>query len=123
MGLEDNDETFFEAFSDEWERGSHRSGSPKISLRNHRTSTTHPPSHTPADPDDLIIHSARELPEVRKLVNDHMTPEERQLKHFTRKNLMKLPNWHQWREADDLQLDTHLKAAAVPLATQQQPKD
>ncbi len=71
------------------------------------------PSSTPADPDDLTLYSADELLEMRKLANDHMTPEERELKSFTRKNLMKLPNWDEWQAADDLQLDTHFKAGTI----------
>ena len=71
------------------------------------------PSYTPADPDDMVQHSADELLEMRKLSNDHMTPEERELKSFTRRNLMKLPNWDQWQAADDLQLDTHFKAGTI----------
>lgn len=71
------------------------------------------PSFTPPDPDDLVVPSAAEMLEMRKLANDHMTPEERELKSFTRKNLMKLPNWEEWQAADDLQLDTHLKSGTI----------
>ena len=83
----------------------------RAALRN--IANTPLPSYTPSDPDDLVNHSADELLDMRKLSNDHMTPEERELKSFTRKNLMKLPNWEQWRDADDLQLDTHLKAGTI----------
>ena len=71
------------------------------------------PSATPADPPDLVWHTAAEMLEMRKLTNDHMTPEERALPSFTRKNLMKLPNWDQWQAADDLQLDTHYKSGTI----------
>ena len=83
----------------------------RAALRAHANAPV--PSYTPADPDDTVLHSPDELLEMRKLSNDHMTPEERELKSFTRKNLMKLPNWEQWRDADDLQLDTHLKAGTI----------
>ena len=81
------------------------------------------PSPTPADPDDLVMHSADELLEMRQLANDHMTPEERELPSFTRKNLMKLPNWDQWQAADDLQLDTHFKAGTIGHPVPRPPKD
>ena len=83
----------------------------RTAMRNH--ANTPLPSYTPPDPEDVIQHSAAELLEMRKLSNDHMTPEERELKSFTRKNLMKLPNWEEWRAADDLQLDTHMKAGTI----------
>ncbi len=81
------------------------------------------PSHTPPDKDDLKLHTAGELLAMRKIANEHMTPEERQLKHFTRKNLMKLKNWHQWQAADDLQLDTHFKAGTISHPVPRPPKD
>ena len=43
----------------------------------------------------------------RRLHTSGMTPEEQKLKHFTRRNLMKLPNWPVWDAAFDKQLDTH----------------
>ena len=72
-----------------------------------------PTGFTPADPDDLLVLPAPELLTVRKLTNDHMTEEEKQLKSFTRKNLVNLPNWLEWRAADDKQLDAHYKAGTI----------
>ena len=81
------------------------------------------PSHTPPDKDDLRLRTAGEMLAMRKLANEHMTPEERQLRHFTRKNLMKLKNWHQWQAADDLQLDTHFKAGTIGHPVLRPPKN
>ena len=53
---------------------------------------------------------------MRKLQNEHMTDEERELKSFSRKNLKKLSNWLQWRDADDSQLDAHFDAGAFGMA-------
>jgi hypothetical protein len=50
---------------------------------------------------------------MRKLVNDHMMDEERALPLFTRKNLMKLPNWPEWNAADRKQLDTHFDSGTI----------
>jgi hypothetical protein len=44
-----------------------------------------------------------------------MTPEERELKSFTRRNLQRLPNWPDWDAAFDAQLDAHLAAGALGL--------
>lgn len=66
-----------------------------------------PLGYTPADPDDLVTLSAFELLEMRRLQVQHMTDEERKLKSFTRRNLMQLPNWQEWRDADDKQLNAH----------------
>jgi hypothetical protein len=71
------------------------------------------PSATPADPDDLIEHSPTELLEMRKLSNDHMTPEEKELKSFSRKHLKTLPNFDQWVAADRKQLDQHFDAGTI----------
>ena len=78
---------------------------------------------TPADPDDLVPHSAAELLEMRKLSNDHMTDEERALPAFTRKRLMKLSNWPEWQAADDKQLDQHFDAGTIGMAVPRPPKD
>ena len=70
----------------------------------------------PCDPDDLVNYSAAELLEMRKLSNDHMTPEERNLKSFTRKNLQQHltpENFQQWVDADRKQLDAHFDAGTV----------
>ncbi len=69
--------------------------------------------YTPADPDDLLIYTAAELLEVRRLQNEHMTDEEKALPSFTRKNVMKLKNWLQWRDADDKQLNSHYESGAL----------
>ena len=53
---------------------------------------------------------------MRKLQNDHMTEEEKALKSFTRKNLMKLSNWSDWQAADDKQLDSHFDAGTIGMA-------
>ena len=71
------------------------------------------PGYTPADSDDLHVPSAETLLEMRRLQNDHMTEQERNLSSFTRKNLKKLDNWIEWRDADDKQLDAHFKAGAL----------
>ena len=42
-----------------------------------------------------------------------MTPEERNLNRFTRRNLQKLSNWPSWDEAFDAQLDAHCKAGTI----------
>jgi len=72
---------------------------------------------TPPDPDDASLptgwDSAERLQEVRKLVNDHMTDEERRLPSFSRKNLMTLSNWEEWRTADHKQLDFHYDAGTM----------
>ena len=68
---------------------------------------------TPPDPDDLRTHSPEDLLEMRKLVNDHMTDEERALPSFTRKNLMKLSNWDEWNAADRKQLDNHFDSGTI----------
>jgi hypothetical protein len=52
---------------------------------------------------------------LRRLQTDGMTPEERELKSFTRRNLQKLPNWDQWDEAFDAQLDAHRLAGAFEM--------
>ena len=62
--------------------------------------STPDPGCTLPDPDDLEEHAPEELLEIRKLTNDHMTEEEKNLKSFSRKNLMKLPNWVEWLAAD-----------------------
>lgn len=67
----------------------------------------------PGDPDDEVAYSAAQLLEMRQMANAHMTPEERQLKSFTRKNLMKLPNWAEWNKADRDQLDSHFDSGTI----------
>jgi hypothetical protein len=52
---------------------------------------------------------------IRRLQTDCMTPEERNLKSFTRRNLQKLPNWSDWDAAFDAQLDAHFEAGALGL--------
>ncbi len=78
--------------------------------------STPSPGATPPDPDDLHRPTPSQLVEMRKLVNDHMTEEERQLPSFTRKNLMKLSNWDEWNAADRLQLDTHFDSGTIGMA-------
>ena len=78
---------------------------------------------TPADPDDLIPHSAADLLEMRKLSNDHMTEEEKALPAFTRHRLMKLSNWADWQAADDKQLDQHYDAGTIGKAVPRPTKD
>ena len=80
------------------------------------TAASPSPGATPPDPDDLRPASAPELVEMRKLVNDHMTDEERALPSFTRKNLMKLPNWDVWNAADRQQLDNHFDSGTIGMA-------
>ena len=69
--------------------------------------------YTPADPDDLVLWSPDDALLMQRLQNDHMTDEERQLKSFSRKNLMKLSNWEQWREADETQLNAHFDSGTI----------
>ena len=76
-------------------------------------SVTDSPGCTPPDTDDLKFYSASELLEMRQLANEHMTPEERKLKSFSRKNVMSLPNWAEWRAADHKQLDSHFDAGTI----------
>ncbi len=73
---------------------------------------------TPPDPDDHIEEGApvRNWKDLRKLVNDHMTEEEKALPSFTRKNLQTLPNWAEWQAADDKQLDSHFDAGTIGMA-------
>ena len=73
-------------------------------------------SATPADPEDLSLHSASDLLEMRKLSNDHMTEEEKALPSFTRRRLMQLSNWLEWRAANDKQLDSHFDAGTIGMA-------
>ena len=44
---------------------------------------------------------------MKALLNEHLTPEEKKLKSFTRRNLKKLPNWDVWDAAHDKQLSAH----------------
>lgn len=81
------------------------------------------PDYTPADADDLEHLDAEQIMEMRKLANDHMTPEERALPSFTRKNLQTLPNWAEWQAADDAQLENHFKAGTIGKAVPRPPKD
>ena len=87
-------------------------------LRNFLRTTANTPSNgaTPPDPDDTHVPKAEDLLEMRKLINDHMTPEERALSSFTRKNLMKLPNWDEWNAADRKQLDSHFDSGTIGMA-------
>ena len=80
-------------------------------------------SATPADPDDLVSHSAADLLEMRKLSNDHMTEEERALPSFTRRRLMQLSNWPEWQAADDKQLNQHFDAGTIGKAVPRPTKD
>jgi hypothetical protein len=52
---------------------------------------------------------------LRHLQTDEMTPEERELKRFTCRNLKKLSNWKQWDEAFDDQLNKHLESGAFEM--------
>ena len=75
------------------------------------------PDATPPDRDDLLPTTDPEiLLEMRKLQNDHMTEEEKNLTSFSRKNLMKLQNWLEWRDADDKQLNSHFDAGTIGMA-------
>jgi hypothetical protein len=44
---------------------------------------------------------------IHRPQTDENAPKERDLKRFTRRNLMKLPNWSLWDGALDAQLDAH----------------
>ena len=78
---------------------------------------------TPPDPDDVVPLSAAELVDMRKLSNDHMTDEEKALPSFTRKRLMTLSNWPEWRAADFKQLDQHYQAGTIGKAVPRPTKD
>ena len=52
-----------------------------------------------------------------------MTNEERNLKSFTRKNLMKLSNWPEWQAADDKQLNSHFDAGTIGKAVPRPKQD
>ena len=71
------------------------------------------PAASPPDPQDLSQHTPSELLDLRRLQNEHMTAEEKQLRSFSRNNLMRLSNWLEWRDADDKQLDSHYEAGAI----------
>jgi len=79
--------------------------------------------HTLPDPDDLKEYSADELLEIRRLQNEHMTDKEKKLSSFTRKNVMRLANWKDWRDADDKQLDAHFDAGAIGKAVPRPQRD
>ena len=75
------------------------------------------PEYTPPDLEDTVpISDPKQLLEMRKLQNEHMTEEERNLKSFSRKNVMGLSNWKDWRDADDKQLDSHFDAGTIGMA-------
>ena len=73
------------------------------------------PMHRILDDDEDVVTrlTPDEVMTVHSMVNEHMTPEERNLKSFTRKNLMKLSNWEEWRAADFKQLDNHFKSGTM----------
>lgn len=50
---------------------------------------------------------------IQRLVNADMTPEEQRLKRFTRRNLMRLPNWPEWDAQFDAQLEQHYKDKTI----------
>jgi hypothetical protein len=58
---------------------------------------------------------------IHRLQTADMTPEERDLRRMTRRNLQRLPNWPEWDAAFDAQLDAHVAAgtfgAPVPRPT------
>jgi hypothetical protein len=58
---------------------------------------------------------------IQRLQTDCMIPEERLLKSFTRRNLMKLPNWPEWDAAFDAQLDAHFAAGALGMPVPRPP--
>lgn len=70
-------------------------------------------TYTPADSDDLRIRTAEELAEVRRLQNSYMTEEESNLSSFTFKQLRKLKNWEDWRQARNKQLDAHFDCGTI----------
>ena len=78
---------------------------------------TPPLDFTPPDPDDLVYPTTdEECIEIRRLQNKHMTDEEKALPSFTWKNLIRLSNWQEWRDADDKQLDAHFDAGTIGMA-------
>jgi hypothetical protein len=52
---------------------------------------------------------------IARLQTSGMTEEERNLKSFTRRTLMKLSNWADWDEAFDAQLDAHALTGVLGL--------
>ena len=76
---------------------------------------------TPPDPDDVREYSPEEILEMRKMTNDHMTPEERELKSFSYKAVRGLPNWQEWSDAHDKQLDTHFHHGTIGKAVLRPP--
>ena len=50
---------------------------------------------------------------IHRLQTETMTMEERRLKRFTRRNLLRLPNWSSWDTAFDAQLDAHRQAGTL----------
>ena len=69
--------------------------------------------YTPPDPEDLKLYSADELLEIRKMVNEHMTPEERNLKSLSTKATRSLPNAEEWIKADFTQLNAHFDSGTI----------
>ena len=82
---------------------------------------SHAQDCTPPDPDDLKSYTASELLKVRRLINQHVTDAECDLKSFSRRNLKKLENWKQWLEAEWKQLDAHFDASAIGKAVPRPP--
>ena len=73
------------------------------------------PAH-PSDPELLSLIPLDDYPaplSLHRLQTSHMTPEERLLSRFTRRNLLKLPNWTTWDASFDSQLDAQDKSGAL----------
>ena len=47
---------------------------------------------------------------IHRLQTAGMTPDKRNLRRMTRRNLQRLPNWHEWDAAFDAQLDAYVTA-------------
>jgi len=73
------------------------------------------------------LHGINMVQFVHRLQHAGMTEEERSLKRFTRRQLMRLRNWPEWDKAFDAQLDAHLKVGCIgtpvprPLPTDDRP--
>ena len=62
-----------------------------------------------------LHHSTTTVADMQRLQTSTMTPEERELSRFTRRNLQKLSNWTEWDAAFDAQLDAQLESGTFGL--------
>ena len=87
-----------------------------------------PPSpDSPIELSHLIALDGGPSPVLSRLENSHMTPDERNLRSFTRKRLQTLSNWAVWDDAFDSQLNGHHDSGTLnhpvprPFSTKEKP--